>query len=540
LLSAFHDSAITARSLNAQLWYVLIRFLVPSLFLGGTVFFALPGNEQASFFSNPPLVSILSLYLLQICLALFWLLRFGPSPLFVQLQIVWDLIMCAAVVFFTGGMYSDFAFLFIFVILTSGLISTRHEVLLILLASIVLYGGMATLDYYGYLPIYPWQTRSSGNVFYLLFLNLTAFVFAAFIGVVLSNRLQQYAYRLEKHRREHAELENFNRLILQNITSGIILVDSEGQILLANRVAEQICAIRASRVLNLPITTALQGFLWPLEHLPVERDEFDFVNAAGKKLILGYSATPIQQGESENILLMFQDLTEIKRLEQTLKREEHLAAIGSLSAGLAHEIRNPLASLSGSVQLLQEQKLPATEQRLCNIIARETTRLNRLVDDFLNFASPRQPHKKKVDINATIRDVLQLAQSSVQFEDIDIHDNTADSWHENVDEEQIKQVVWNLLVNAASFTPAGARVECGSSKQSRTFWIDDCGPGVDPLLGDTIFEPFTTSRADGTGLGLAIAYALAQTNGAVLEYTDAPAGGARFKVSFRDRNPEDS
>jgi two-component system sensor histidine kinase PilS (NtrC family) len=145
-----------------------------------------------------------------------------------------------------------------------------------------------------------------------------------------------------------------------------------------------------------------------------------------------------------------------------------------------------------------------------------------------------------VDINATIRDVLQLAQSSLQFEDIDIHDNTADSWYENVDEEQIKQVVWNLLVNAASFTPAGARVECGSSKQSRTFWIDDCGPGVDPLLGDTIFEPFTTSRADGTGLGLAIAYALAQTNGAVLEYTDAPAGGARFKLSFRERNPEDS
>lgn len=539
-MSAFHDTAITARSLNAQLWYVLVRFLVLSLFLGGTVFFALVVNEQATIFTNMRLVSILSLCLLQICLALFWLLRFGPSPRFLQIQIVWDLVMCAAVVYFTGGMYSDFAFLFIFVILTSGLISSRNEVLLILLASVVLYGGLATLDYYGYLPVYPWKTRSGTDVFYLLFLNLTAFVLAAFIGVILSTRLQQYAQKIEKQRRQHADLERFNHLILQNITSGLILVDSEGIILLANEVAEQICAIRASKVINMPITTALHGFAWPLPRIPEERGELSFTNADKKQLILGYSATPIKQGETTNVLLMFQDLTEIKRLEQNLKREEHLASIGSLSAGLAHEIRNPLASLGGSVQLLQEKDFPATEQRLFNIIALEAGRLNRLVDDFLNFANPRNPVKKVVDINSILKDVIHLAHGSKQFQDIQVKSSCTDVWHENVDEEQIKQVVWNLLGNAASFCSPGGMVNCASSSQSRSFWIDDSGPGVDPELGDTIFEPFTTSRADGTGLGLAIAHAFVQANGAVIEYAASPSGGARFKVTFKNHNSEDS
>jgi len=539
-LSAFHDSAITARSLNAQLWYVLARFLVLSLFLGGTVFFALVIGTQVSILSNARLVSILSLCLLQICLALFWLLRFGPSPLFVQIQIVWDLVVCATVVYFTGGMYSDFAFLFILVILTSGLISSRHEVLLILLASIVLYGGLAFLDFYGFLPVYPWQIRSGSDVFYLLFLNLSAFVLAAFVGVILSTRLQQYAHKVEKHQREHAELVHFNQLILQNITCGLILVDSGGKILLANQVAEQICAIKATKVTGMPITAAFPFFPWPLSDLPLERCEFSFLNASGKQLVLGYSATPIRQGESTNVLLMFQDLTEIKHLEHNLKQEEHLAAIGSLSAGLAHEIRNPLASLGGSVQLLQEKNFPASEQRLFDIIVREASRLNNLVDDFLNFANPRNPIKKKVNINSIITDVLHLAQGSKHFSDIQIHHHLTDLWYEYVDGEQIKQVVWNLLWNAANFCPPGGEVYVGSCRKTRAFWIDDSGPGVDLSLGNTIFDPFITSRADGTGLGLAIAHAFVHANGAGIEYTTAPAGGARFKVFFKGQNFEDS
>lgn len=531
-MAASHVAPITARSLNAQLWYVLVRFLVLSLFLGGTVFFALVVYGHPGIFSNTKLVSILSLYLLQIGLALFWLLRFGPSTLFVQIQIVWDLITCAAVVYFTGGMYSDFAFLFLFVILTSGLISTKKNVLVTLLASIVLYGGLTILDFYGFLPLYAWQTRSDTNIFYMLFLNFTAFVFAAFIGAVLSSRLQQYAQKIEEQQREHAELETFNHLILQNITSGLILTDNRGKILLINQVAQQICAIDAAMVINLPVTRALPGFNCPEPQERIERAEFKFTNAAGIKLTLGYSSTPIKQGESINILLMFQDLTQIKRLEQNLRREEHLAAIGSLSAGLAHEIRNPLASLGGSVQLLTEQAGSSMQQRLLNIIARETARLNNLVDDFLNFANPHTPVKRKTDINAVLSDIEHLLRGSEQFSSIDIRFRCSDNWYEDVDEGQIKQVVWNLLVNAANFCAVPGIIECESNRAERSFWVDDNGPGVDKQLKDVIFEPFRTTRATGTGLGLSIAHALTKANGAVLEYANAPLGGARFKVTF--------
>ncbi len=531
-MNASHIAPTTARSLNAQLWYVLVRFLVLSLFLGGTVFFSLAVYDHPGVFSNTKLVSILSLYLLQIGLALFWLLHFGPSALFVQIQIVWDLLICAAVVYFTGGMYSDFAFLFLFVILTCGLISTKKDVLVTLLASIVLYGGLTTLDFYGLLPLYAWQMRSDTNVFYMLFLNFTAFVFAAFIGVILSNRFQQYTQKIEEQRRKHAELETFNHLILQNITSGLILTDSWGRILLINKVAQQICAIEAAAVINMPVTRALPGFKCPKPQERIERAEFEFTNADAIKLVLGYNCTPIKQGESINILLMFQDLTQIKRLEQNLRREEHLAAIGSLSAGLAHEIRNPLASLGGSVQLLKEQADSDSRQRLLNIIARETGRLNNLVEDFLNFANPRTPFKKKTDINATLSDIEHLLHGSEQFNHIDIRFRYSESWYECVDEEQVKQVIWNLLVNAANFSVTPGVIECESSSAERSFWVDDNGPGVDQQMKDAIFEPFRTTRATGTGLGLSIAHALAKANGAVLEYTNAPLGGARFKVTF--------
>ncbi len=527
-----HAAPITARTLNAQLWYVLVRFLVLSLFLGGTVFFALVVYDLSGVFSNTKLVSILSLYLLQIGLALFWLLRFGPSELFVQIQIVWDLIICAAVVYFTGGMYSYFAFLFLFVILTSGLISTQKDVLVTLLASIVLYGGLTILDFYGFLPSYVWQTRADTNVFYMLFLNFTAFVFAAFIGVVLSTRLQHDTQKIEDQQRAHTELELFNHLILQNISSGLILTDSQGHILLINQVAQQICAIKAAVVIGLPIAKALPGFNCPKPQERIERAEFNLTNADGIKLILGYSSIPIHQGDSINILLMFQDLTQVKRLEQNLRREEHLAAIGSLSAGLAHEIRNPLASISGSVQLLRESSGNSSQPRLLNIVARETVRLNNLVGDFLSFANPRTPMKKKVDINAVFNDIEHLMRGSEQFSNIDIRFRYSDSWYECVDEEQIKQVVWNLLLNASSFCAASGIIECEVNRVERSFWIDDNGPGVDVQMKDAIFEPFWTTRASGTGLGLSIAHALAKANGAVLECANAPLGGARFKITF--------
>ena len=531
-MAQFNNIAGTARSLKAQLWFVLVRSFIVSLLLGVTLLFNLTLAENPQFFFNTRLVIILSLYLLQICFSLFWLLRYGPSPIFVQLQIVWDLIVCSAVVYVTGGMYSEFAFLFVFVILSSGLISSRNEVLIVLLASIVLYGGLATLDFYGYLPVYPWQARSGSDVFYTLFMNFAAFVLAAFIGVVLSTRLQQSAHRIEQQQRKHSELEEFNRQVLQHISSGLILVDPEGYILLLNKVAEQICAIHAPTSLKRHIISVLPGFAWPPPTVPLERAEMKLCNADKKHLILGYSITPIYQAEATNMLLMFQDLTEIKRLEQRLRHEQHMASIGSLSAGLAHEIRNPLASVGGSIQLLEERIASDRDKRLLGIVQRETKRLNTLVNDFLNFANPRQPMKRQVKINSILAELIQLAKQSETFASIQIDIDLPENWYEDVDEEQIRQLGWNLLTNAANFSPPDGHILCGADKQTRSFWIEDNGPGIDPMLGDTIFEPFTTSRAEGTGLGLSIAHALSTANGAILEYESSSLGGARFSVTF--------
>ena len=527
-------------SVSALLWYLLGRAFIVTLFLGGTVFLEFPQSLQSFFIPDLRLIFLLSLTFFQICFSLLWLLRWqNHLRQFVQFQLVWDLLLSILAVYMTGGTASPFSFLFIFVILSSALMATRFDVIVTVAAAVVLYGGLIDLQFYGYLPTGPGAMEMTpSDVFYRLFLNVTAFLLTGFLGTILANRMRYSESLLEQERQDYAELERLNHIILHNIPSGLIVVDGDGVIRSFNFAAVAICGIAVSTAIRSPLAQIFPQL--PPEKLsqPVERGEFAYIKPGGEKRILGFNALPFRdiQQKQAGTLITFQDLTETKRLEQNLQLGERLAAVGKLAAGLAHEIRNPLASLSGSVQLLTEQScLDGSDKHLLEIVNRETSRLNRLLSDFLVFARPRAPEKKFSSIKSLIGEVYDLARTDPKFSFVDLRLDIKEDKSLLIDSGQIHQALWNLLVNAEQFATPPKKIIIGFDASKNALWVDDNGPGVHGDEKKQIFEPFYSSRAEGTGLGLAIIHAIVTAHQATVECLESPLGGARFEIDF---NPD--
>ena len=524
-------------SVSALLWYLLGRAFFVTLFLGGSVFLEIPQSLQPIFAPDIRLIFLLSLTFFQICFSLFWLLRWQDHlRQFVQFQLVWDLLLSVTTVYVTGGTASLFSFLFIFVVLSSALMATRTDVMVTVSASVVLYGGLVDLQYYGYLQVGSEVIQmTQSDVFYRLFLNVTAFLLTGFLGTILANRLRRSEQLLEQERHDYVALERLNRVILQNIPSGLIVVDTQVLVRSFNSAAETISGVAIAKAIHWPLKNIFPQLPLTEMALPVERGEFEYVNPRGDKRIFGYNALAFSDSQQKEVgtLLTFQDLTETKRLELNLQLGARLSAIGKLAAGLAHEIRNPLASLSGSVQLLTEKAgFDASDQHLLEIVNRETTRLNRLLGDFLVFARPRTPEKTACSIKGLIAEVFKLAKADPRFSSVKLELDVEEDRILEIDSGQIHQALWNLLVNAAQFASPPKRILVGFNAETNMLWVDDNGPGVSSDEKKQIFEPFYSSRAEGTGLGLSIIHAIVTAHQASIECLENPWGGARFQIDF--------
>jgi two-component system, NtrC family, sensor histidine kinase PilS len=261
-------------------------------------------------------------------------------------------------------------------------------------------------------------------------------------------------------------------------------------------------------------------------------------------MVLGYSTAPFidAHGEIAGVIISFKDLTAKKQLEVALKRTEKLAALGELSARMAHEIRNPLAAMSGSVQLLSDHGFIAeNDQRLLAIIVRETDRLNSLITEFLTYARPVSPHKVCFQLFDLIEDIRLLAASDRRFEGIAIINRVSHDMTVNADENQLRQVLINLMNNASEATPQGGRIEIGGyvdtkshlkfhTNQVAILTVSDSGCGITAESAKHLFEPFWTTKNNGTGLGLAIIYRIIEEHGGIIKAESPPEGGSRFTI----------
>jgi two-component system sensor histidine kinase PilS (NtrC family) len=522
-------------------WYLAIRLVVVCLFLGGTIFYQLQQGSWATAAAARYLTYLTLFAIFQTVLSGFVLTRIKHYRKFINAQLSWDLLFVVLVLFFTGGVESLYSFLFILVIIAASVFCPRPQLLVVASASSILYGSLLDLQYYGYLPVLSSQVINKDihhyDVFYAVFLHVGAFFLTALLSSALAERLRRSEEAREKREIDYEDLEHLNQFILTNINSGLMVINSAGRIRSFNSAASKITGYSLEEVYNRPVEAILPEFgpFGSDDSSDVVRGETDYKKHENEVLSLGFSASRVadKDGAPLGLLIAFQDLTEYKVLEEQLKRADKLAAVGRLASGLAHEIRNPLASISGSVQLLLEDEEVSNEDRhLMNIVVKEADRLNLLLSDFLNFAKPSALQLEKIDMSALVDELIVLVNASGQFQGVTIEKKCQGPAQMIVDPQKMNQVLWDLMINAGDAAKPDGRIRIEINGAQGEIVIEDSGAGITDEDQDKLFEPFYTTKDKGTGLGLANVYANIEAHQGRIYVEPGDLGGARFIIEL--------
>jgi two-component system sensor histidine kinase PilS (NtrC family) len=385
---------------------------------------------------------------------------------------------------------------------------------------------------------------------------MIAFYLVAFLSSYLAEQVRRKEEELKKRIIDYRQLERLYKHIVQNVVSGLITVDGEGRITSFNRMAEEITGYKFEEVYQEEIDSMFPGLLaWSRsvggnpgeggDRLRLLRWETRFARKDGAHLILGFSMSPLKDSGDREMgdILIFQDLTRLREMEEHVKRSDRLAAIGKMAAGIAHEIRNPLASISGSIEILKEELGNSTQnQALMGIILREVHRLNSLIADFLLFARPISPGRERIQLNRLIEEILQMLGHSPDFNVlIRLETEFEDDLYVQGDPNQVRQVFWNLLINAAQAMPKGGMLKVRLRKGSphallpagRSYGevsVIDSGVGIGEEDIGKIFDPFFTTKERGTGLGLSIVHSIVERYGGKIVVQSRKGRGSVFAV----------
>ncbi len=521
---------------RSLVWYLICRTAVITLVLGGAAFFYLYGNLA---YSVTPLFFLVGMSYAQAIAVALLLPRITSVWLLNQAQIVWDLLLVSALILVTGVVESLFSFFYLLVIISASFLLSRRLTVLAAASSSILFGGLLLLQFYGLLgPLGVTSNVADAVYFNSLFVHIVAFFLTALLSGTLADRWRRSEALYQRKSIDYAELERMNRTVLAHISSGVMLINPQGRIRSFNSAATEITGLTLHQVYD---ATAAEFFpelshFFVLERRPVYRAEGSYKHPSGAHLSLGFTTAAARgsNGEDLGTLVTFQDLTQLKQVEEQLKRADRLAAIGRLSAGLAHEIRNPLASISGSAQLLCENnQLHDEDQRLLGIMVKEADRLNRLLSDFLTFARPQKPVTIDLDLSILLEELRQMLMRDQRFSKIDIQIVVTRPCVFRLDRGQIWQVLWDLSINAAeAMTGKGTLVLAASDDNHQNLIVEDSGPGIAKADRERIFEPFFTTKAKGTGLGLSTVFAIVEAHGGSIETGPSDLGGERFVMSF--------
>jgi two-component system sensor histidine kinase PilS (NtrC family) len=446
---------------------------------------------------------------------------------FAYLQLLIDTIFITAIIYTTGGIESIFSFLYLLNIISGGIILYRYGGMIIASFSSILYGAFLDLSYYGLInPIgyrFPYaQEYQSSEIFYMILVNAAAFYLVAFLSGFLSEQIQKSRAELKVKQKDMAALEMLKENIIQNISSGLVALDEHSKIIVFNKGAERIFNIDSRDAIRKDISDIIPHIMPYLKvHSPHKFSQLSYKGKEDQQIDLLLNISPLKEydGSNKGRILVFQDTTRIREMEQEVKRMEDMAMLGELAAGIAHEIRNPLASISGSIQVLNDslsREEAHINRRLIEIVLREVSRLDHLVNDFLQFARPQRIEIEEFELNQLIVDTLYLFQNSQSWsEHLDIETKIMSPLKIKSDPHQLKQVFWNIFLNASEAMPKGGLISISAQKEtdfksssesveSVMIKIEDNGPGLDPKIAKDIFKPFSTTKKDGSGLGLAI------------------------------------
>jgi two-component system sensor histidine kinase PilS (NtrC family) len=537
---------------------MLLRVALVSLLLSASVFIQI--KETQTYFGNIQTFHYFlfaTVYFLTFIYAIIF--KYSKNLFwFAYFQLCLDTLFITAVIYATGGIESIFSFLYILTIINGSIILYRKGGMIIASLSIILYGLLLDLHYYNI--IHPLGSRGtytaehqSLHLFYLILVNIIGFYLVAYLSGYLSEQTRKSRVELKAKQIDFYQLEILNESIINSISSALIALDGQYKIMLFNPSAEKVFGITADRAAGQKIELALPSLREYLvdiqsrsnqssEKLPPFID-IPYSRPSKEEIHLRFSISPLRLpfGDQNGLILIFQDMTEVKRIEQEMKKVEGLALIGELAAGVAHEVRNPLASISASIQMLKDglQK-DNVNRRLMHIISREIKRLNRLVNDFLLFARPKKSHLEKFDLNDLVLESLELFKNSHHWTGkIKVLTDFQRPIRLESDPEQIKQVFWNVLLNACDAMSDGGSLYVAtdlepdppqSDRKRVKIVFHDTGRGFDEKVLSQLFTPFLTTKANGSGLGLAIVKRIVEELQGEVLGDNHPNGGAEITI----------
>lgn len=503
---------------SAVRWILLSRVVLGTLFLIGALGLRYSGTDTVlSFRLLPVFFYAGAIYISSLAVAWLFARNHPLTAIVLPTGITGlDLGLVFGLTFFTGGSTSPFLFLYLFIIIGGSMLRLRRGGLVITALAMVLLGITFLMEYHAKLPavyLLREQRASNSELLVTAFYNITAFYIVGILSSYLAERLRTAGERIDRLDLDISILRNLQNRIVENIASGLLTLDEQGRILIANRQAERILGTPAARLRGQAAGRVLPGV--ELSGDADLRRELDYRSGDGETRHLGYSvsAIPIEPGRVGSVVV-FQDLTRMKQLEGAVKRQEKLAALGTMAAGIAHEIRNPLGSISGSLQLLRQQPAVAggEERQLLDIALREIDRLNRLVGEFLAYARPNPRQPSEVQLRALAGELCDALRNDARVQGVVLHNDVPDALRVFADTHGLKQALLNLVLNAVQAAATEVRVQAAEAGGEILLDVTDNGRGVSPEALPHLFEPFFSTRADGVGLGLAIVYRIVEEN----------------------------
>ena len=518
-------------------WLVKVRIIILTFLLG--IELAVAQLAPAPF----PLRLFVTSIILWYAVSIFYILLLSfwhEVRIQASLQVLTDLAMVSLIVYATGGEDSSFNFLYPLVIIVACVLLPRAWAYLSAALAFILYGTVLELTYFEVIPSYSTTHPSLKALQAIIFINLFGYLAVAYLAGLLSAKLRQVDVKLKDTSGALEDLQALHENIIQSMTGGLITTGLDGRITLVNSAAQRLLERTEQQLLNQPVN---QLFLDPLPQIDSERahGEVRWVanNGYRKTFRVLVSTLTVPERGPFGYVYTLDDLTELRRLEREVRMQDRLAAVGRLAAAIAHEIRNPLTSIAGSVRMLTGIPDLSDEHReLLEIVTRESARLNSIITDFLAYSRGRQYRFAEVDLLPLLDDTLTLLEHRLSVQNSGIHVVRKYAVNEATvlaDGDKLKQVFWNFCENAVRAMSSGGVMTVTLEASGDDWQVNfaDTGPGINPQLIDKIFEPFQSQFEGGTGLGLAIVYQIVQAHEGKVWARSKPGHGSVFVLRLK-------